>query len=93
MKYDLDYFIDKFEAIPEERWCTNTYLNGKQSCVLGHCGERDNWSTEESEKLCKITNCITGVNDGLPPYNRYGSNPKQRVITYLKELKCTNSLK
>lgn len=39
MKYDAQYFIDKFEAIPDEKWCTKTFANNKGAfCALGHCG-------------------------------------------------------
>ncbi len=37
-KYTIDYFIKKFEAIPEELWCTGQLtINGKH-CALGHTG-------------------------------------------------------
>jgi hypothetical protein len=42
MKYNVDYFIKKFEAIPETKWIT-TYLNLEDAyCALGHCGVTDN---------------------------------------------------
>ncbi len=38
--YDVDYFIAKFTAIPEERWCigrlTKLHLV-EQHCAFGHC--------------------------------------------------------
>lgn len=40
---DAQYFIDKFEAIPEERWCVlRLYDEDKQQCCAnGHCGVRN----------------------------------------------------
>lgn len=38
MTYNIPYFIKKFEAIPEDKWCTGEFdLNGRH-CVFGHCG-------------------------------------------------------
>src|SRR5688572_27497458 len=34
--YDVNYFIAKFEAIPDERWITG-HLGESQHCALGHC--------------------------------------------------------
>lgn len=36
--YTVDYFIKKFEAIPEGKWCSFQQDNGRgQNCALGHC--------------------------------------------------------
>lgn len=53
MKYDVDYFIQKFEAIPEDLWCMGTLTLGDKHCALGHCGVR-NIQTEGSEALLSI---------------------------------------
>ncbi len=41
MTYDVDYFIEKFEAIPEKYWATGTFRNitiGPGAlCAQGHC--------------------------------------------------------
>lgn len=38
---NAQYFIDKFTAIPDDKWTTGQLLNSQgQSCALGHCGER-----------------------------------------------------
>lgn len=40
--YTVDYFIEKFEAIPEEKWTTGELVReGGCMCVLGHCGLSD----------------------------------------------------
>lgn len=39
-KYTVDYFIDKFAAIPEDQWAMGTFNHGGRKCVNGHCGAR-----------------------------------------------------
>lgn len=37
--YTKEYFIKKFEAIPEEKWTKSTLCDGQGAyCALGHCG-------------------------------------------------------
>lgn len=38
-KFDVNHFIKKFEAIPEDDWTTGEFVSpeGKR-CALGHCG-------------------------------------------------------
>jgi len=41
MKYTKRYFIDKFQAIHEEKWCVGiltSKLDPECHCALGHCG-------------------------------------------------------
>jgi len=41
--YDANYFIVKFEAIPEGQWHTGDYVNKDDPrclCALGHCDAR-----------------------------------------------------
>lgn len=73
MKYDVDYFLRKFKKIPEEKWCTFSFVNGKSRCVNGHCGITNMLAnlTEESIALQKtfsvlsITSGMKIINDGL----------------------------
>ncbi len=40
--YNVDYFINKFEAIPESKWCINTRADGLGNrCALGWCYPND----------------------------------------------------
>lgn len=48
MKYTVQFFIDKFEKIPEEYWNTNTYGYNTSHCAGGHCGMR---SAGDAEKF------------------------------------------
>lgn len=39
--YDVNFFIRKFEAIPESLWTIYNFINDKdQCCANGHCGVR-----------------------------------------------------
>lgn len=39
MNYNVDYFINKFEAIPESHFTTHLFENQDgQKCVVAHCG-------------------------------------------------------
>src|ERR1700761_3943756 len=55
-KYSAKYFINKYEAIPEEKWTTGSLHSGQQSCALGHLGARGYGKElpEEALALCKI---------------------------------------
>lgn len=96
--YDAQYFIDKFEAIPEELW----FGGGKYSdpdkpeckCAFGHLGFEDNTvnsNTNESAALrdlffagVHITH-ITHINDGKNPEYQQDT-PKQRILAALRDV-------
>lgn len=80
MKYDVDYFIAKFEEIPEELWCvysqSESVGNKIQHCAYGWClpnpkynktqgGER----TEEGKKLHELINTLPILTPALGNYN------------------------
>lgn len=60
--YTVDYFIQKFEAIAEEKWIMEELSLGDQCCALGHCGVRSKdisnkgsiTNNDEGKELCKI---------------------------------------
>jgi hypothetical protein len=42
MKFDIDYFIAKYEAIPDELFTVHLFENYEgQKCSVGHCGVYD----------------------------------------------------
>lgn len=95
MKYDVDYFIQKFEAIPEDEWGMGWLANeltGKK-CMLGHCGQRDYINpTPEVEALSRIfdlewTTELYEINDGIGKWKHLAIKPKDRVLKALKVLK------
>lgn len=53
--YNVNYFIKKFEAIPEELWIAGHLHWEDKSCANGHCGMK-NYSapTEESMALREV---------------------------------------
>lgn len=98
MNYDVDYFIKKFEAIPEENWCVGVYESedGTKHCAAGHCGEDfSNLSTPESDALAEIIELnfmctVASLNDGR--IKRFGQpTPKSRILAALNEVKNTIS--
>jgi|SRR6185369_2141332 len=49
MNYDIDYFIRKFEAIPEEKWIEGAQIDQQgNSCALGWC-----MTDQKRERLIK----------------------------------------
>lgn len=99
---NVDYFIKKFEAIPEEAWCTGAYERCGRCCVLGHCGFH---TTEDAKGLSTLhiqapegvaltelfyasgLSC-TRVNDG-EDYDYMQSTPKARILTALRDIKTS----
>ena len=92
--YNADYFIAKFEAIPEEKWTTLTYHEGDKSCALGHCGRTIGGCTQESRALGDLFEkhglWVPDVNDGCD--SRYPQpTPKQRILAALRDIKAKES--
>lgn len=96
--YDVDYFIKKFEAIPEEDWCRRVYTDGEgKHCALGFCGSKvgrvndytGDIHTEEGENLRRLllpVGGVTVIND-YTEGRFYQETPKQRVLAALRYLK------
>lgn len=96
-KFTAQYFIDKFEAIPEENWCIGNYMDNKGGyCAYGHCGARLGVDdTEESRALQNILHDHVGeINDGLKKYglDKLGTTPKQRILEALRRVMDGRSL-
>ncbi len=50
--YTIDYFINKFEAIPDSRWVTGSFENLGRHCANGHCGvSNENYMSPPCEAL------------------------------------------
>jgi hypothetical protein len=72
-EFTVDYFIAKFEGIPDRQWTRSQYTDGWGGfCALGHCGEhvetstdgsmrRRNVQTEEAEALRKLFSDSLGI--------------------------------
>ena len=101
--YDVDYFIEKFEAIPEELWLFDGEFvdanNKACRCALGHCGARsgytgDTETTPESDALAKILSSdknsyydVASIND-FPSIKYPQRTPKQRILAALRDVKA-----
>lgn len=94
----IDFFIEKFKAIPDNKWCTGILKDfyGRH-CALGHCGSYSEAGvqveTVESQTLGKLflekfnDRCaVANINDGH--YSMFiQPTPKARILAALKWLK------
>lgn len=44
--YTKEYFIEKFKAIPDDKWTTGVFFKEGACCAYGHCGVRNQTITE-----------------------------------------------
>lgn len=102
MKYDVEYFINKFETIPEEQWCMYEFENSiGQRCALGHCGITTKNVSEllnprhprqEGSELHKLIErffqvSVFDINDGHDTFGISGNTPKDRMLSALNTIK------
>lgn len=93
IKFGVNYFINKFENILDDKWTISTYKDKEdRCCALGHCGEfNSKLPTKESIALDKIFQKSCGlrvslVNDGeCPKYLQ--KSPRQRILAALYDIK------
>lgn len=91
MEYTVDYFIKKFEAIPEYFWQTDEFgVPGGPRCAYGHCGLSDESDPDEPQPpeaaaLEKILGVyVACINDGqMHDYKQ--PTPKQRILAALRD--------
>lgn len=100
-KYDVDYFIKKFSAIPRSKWCTNSYMKAERRCAFGHCGRgfvwvggahvfTDTWEAISLEKIV-VDGSVASINDGKDP--RFPQKtPKGRILAALRRIKKMRNL-
>jgi hypothetical protein len=88
--YNVEYFYNKFEAIPEEKWTTGSKgWHGPEFCVLGHCSEGPGIGhTDESRAFRELIERVGDrmgylVNDGTNQFEQLGLTPKERVLNAL----------
>lgn len=93
--YNVDYFLNKFDAIPDDQWTTGLYQSvlGDQCCALGHCGMRVGITNVESSTLERIFKThlnfhVAHINDGAPEFADLGSTPKERIMNALILIKA-----
>jgi hypothetical protein len=101
--YTIQYFIDKFEAIPKEKWITGyLHLSDRdQHCMLGHCGVNSLDTYDESNLEANALEAIFRNSPEGKVYVDRGyfaweindrhlgiySNPKQAVLAWLRKEK------
>jgi hypothetical protein len=98
-KYDVDYFIKKFEAIPEENWTSGVFERSDGSrCALGHCGRLDGCDTPEANALDTLLSgdeyggLTPWINDVLSDLHPQPT-PKQRILAALRDIKAKQEAK
>lgn len=69
MKYDVNYFIKKFEAIPEDNFISNDWEDAYRGhCAGGHCGLNGNncdEGTKEAISLAKVLSPLKVTNNKI----------------------------
>lgn len=103
-EFTVDYFIKKFEAIPEENWCINSRIEGNQRCANGWCYQTPMEAFESMSYLHKgndeehglrilikslgLRFNAGGINNGI--HTEYKQpTPKQRILAALYDIKKT----
>lgn len=88
MIYDVDYFIKKFEAIPEEKWTVKKYVDKThRRCAIGHCGDIDGIESHCLRDLfLKIGLIVACVNDDIS-IEFPQDNPRGRILAALYKIK------
>ncbi|MEK6884004.1 MAG: hypothetical protein AABY22_30520 [Nanoarchaeota archaeon] len=96
-KYNVDFFIEKFRQIPEDKWITKTYSDGEAKCALGHCGYGYHGKTTKMGKsllnlFYENKLAVVEINDGLTK-KFLQKTPKTRIMAALNFIKKKNSKK
>lgn len=91
MRYNIDYFIQKFSNIKDEACTTGTICSGgagqplKYDC-LGHCHDKfGKFNHHEQRALLFLGNPVQAWDGKLNGFSQ--STPKLRIIAYLRSLK------
>lgn len=94
-EYSIQYFIDRFSAIPEEHWLEGHFTSETdptQHCAYGHCGCtpdcQENLEANTLDRLFRDHKLnVAEVNDAVEPTFRYLPTPKQRILAALESFK------
>jgi hypothetical protein len=88
-KYTVDYFIEKFKAIPARKWCVFWFKNSAgQKCVLGHCGVRvrEHLTPEAKALIAMFPTWPSNINNN--PCKKYPqTTPRARILAALRDIK------
>lgn len=90
-KYTVDYFINKFTNIPDNKWFIGALTNPKDKdshCAMGHCIYGSSYS--EFNYLCHLFDIgglyVAPINDGKNPEYKQNT-PKARILAALEDIK------
>jgi len=88
--YNKKYFIEKFTAIPDDRWCTGNFVNfDGQCCAAGFCGDRNRIDSPPEAKalyaLILPIGHVADINDGFHGAFQQPT-PKLRILAALASL-------
>jgi hypothetical protein len=100
MEYTVDYFIEKFSAIPDDEWYVGDYANLEETrrCARGHCGKRIFVESPEDNALVNLFEynvnvigyVVSNINDGKDiRYNQ--PTAKERIVAALWDIKKDQS--
>lgn len=92
--YNVDYFIKKFEAIPEIEWCTRGFGVNGNHCAYGHCGMTDSLEFKKVPEAYALGNLlfdVVDINDDRHP-NYQQPTPKQRILAALYDIKGNSAV-
>lgn len=87
-KYDAQYFIKKFAAIPDELWGCGAFERDGRYCALGHCGigqNDDGHTPDEANALSRLFGLrgVPCINDGTGMWRELGTRPRERILNAL----------
>lgn len=91
----IDDFIQFFESIPADRWCTHILHDPTtgQCCALGHLGGRPKYLSDLEDRLLRLVGSnIVEANNGELTWVP-GDDPKERTLNYLRMVKDDPSLR
>lgn len=80
--YTVDYFINKFEAIPESRWTTNFFDQDDKYCANGHCGMRES-ELEKTREALALAELLKPLKRST--WSRYGGDPIYEVTANIND--------
>ncbi len=93
-KYTIQYYLDKFEAIPEEKWTTGQFISGDEErfCAYGLCGATPKLGLTDEAEALRTLFFKAGfqfspalVNDGVDPSYQQPT-PKQRILAACRDV-------
>jgi hypothetical protein len=89
VSYTINYFIDKFEAIPAPQWTRRWFKNPQGQCdALGHCGAYAPWEIEDCPEAVALINLFADHGLDVSMVNDLSDeHPKIAIINALRGMK------